>query len=100
MRKKRFPKWVGVLWRPQMSQYNRLKREWDFIVLKGNGSLVCLAMRQILLLLWMRMRFLRIGSNEDASCRCVGEGCLRRLCHKSGSVEIWDVCVWFGRGDM
>ena len=83
-----------------MSQCNRLNGEWDFIMLKGNGSLVCLALRQILQLLWMRMRFLLIGSKEDASCRHAGEGCPRRLCHKSGSVEIWDVSAWFGRGDM
>jgi len=31
---------------------------------------------------------LMIGSNENASCRHIREGCLRRLCHKSGSVEI------------
>ena len=73
-----------------MSQYNILKGEWDFIVLKGNGSLVCLALGQILQLLWMGMRFLLIGSKEDASCRHVGKGCPRRLCHKSGLVEIWD----------
>jgi len=85
---KRFPKWVGVLWGPQMSQCNKLNGEWDFIVLKGKGSLACLSLGQTLQLLWMEMRFLLIGSNEDASCRCVGEGCLRRLCHKSGSVEI------------
>ena len=73
-----------------MSQCNRLNGEWDFIVLKGKGSFVCLALGQILQLLWMRMRFLVIGSNEDASCRHIGEGRLSRLCHKSGSVKIWD----------
>jgi len=85
-----------------MSQCNRLNGEWDFIVLKGNGSLVCLALGQILQLLWMGMRFFLtgIGSKEDASCRHAGEGCPRRLCHKSGSVEIWDVWAWFGIGDM
>jgi len=73
-----------------MSQCNKLNGEWDFIVLKEKGSLVCLALGQTLQLLWMRMRFLLIGSNEDASCRRVGDGCLRRLCHKSGLVEIWE----------
>jgi len=86
-----------------MLQCNRLNGEWDFIVLKGKGSLICLALGQILQLLWMGMRFLVIGicSKEDASCRHAGEGCMRHLCHKSGSVvEIWDAWAWFGRGDM
>jgi len=66
--------------RTQMSQCNKLNGEWDFIVLKQKGSLVCLALGQILQLLWMRMRFLLIGigSKEDESCRHTGEGCLRR----------------------
>ena len=57
-----------------MSQCNRLNGEWDFIVLKENGSLVCLALGQILQLLWMGMWFLLIGigSKEDASCRHAG----------------------------
>ena len=71
-------------------------------MLKGEGSLISLALGQILQLLWMRMRFLLIGigNKEDASCRHAGKGCPRRLCHKSGSVEIWDVWAWFGRVDM
>ena len=73
--------------------------EWDFIMLKGKSSLVYLALRQILQLLWMEMRFL-LGNNEDASCRRAEEVCLMCLCQKSVSVEIWDVQVWFGRGDM
>ena len=80
MRKKGFPKWVGVLWGLKMSQCNRLNGEWDFIVLKGKGSLDYLSLGQIIQLLWMEIRILLIGSNEDASCRHVGEGCLRRLC--------------------
>jgi len=32
-----------------------------------------LALGQILQLLWMKMRFSLIGSNENASCRHVGE---------------------------
>jgi len=57
---------------------------------------------QILQLLWMGMRFLliMIGSKEDTSCRHAEEGCPRRLCHKSGSVDIWDAWTWFGRGDI
>jgi len=83
-----------------MSQCNRLNGEWDFIVLNGKGSLVCLALGKILQLLWMEMEFLLIGSNEDASYRRAGEGCPRPLCHKLGSAETWDVRAWFWRGDM
>jgi len=73
-----------------MSQCNKLNGEWDFIVFQGKCSVLCLTSGQIIQLLWMKVRCLLIGSNENASCR--------RLCHKSGSVEIWDMQVWFGRG--
>jgi len=39
----------------------------------------------------MGIRFLSIGSNEDASCRRVREGCSRCLCHKSGRSE-FEIC--------
>jgi len=57
-----------------MPQCNKLNGEWDFIVLKEKSILVYLALGQTLQLLWMKIRFLLIGSNEDASCRRAGEG--------------------------
>ena len=77
MRKKRFLQdELGFYEDPKCHNAIKLNGEWDFIV--------CLALGQILQLLWMGMRFLRIGigSKEDTSCRHAGEGFLRCLCHK------------------
>ena len=70
MRKKVFQNELGFYEDPKCHNA-RLNGEWDFIVLKEKGSLICLALGQILPLLWMRMRCLLIGigSKEDASCR-------------------------------
>jgi len=61
-----------------MSECNRLNGEWDFIMLKGKGSLVCLALRQILQLLWMGMRFLLIGISSKVYASCI---------------HIWGICA-------
>jgi len=65
VRKKRFPNWVGVFLGPQMSQYNRLYGEWDFIVLKGKGNLVYLALGTNTTIIMNENEIFTDSSNED-----------------------------------
>jgi hypothetical protein len=80
VRKKRAPECVGILCGPQISQCNKSNAALVEIKLRGNGSLVCLAMGQTLQLL--SNEIVLEGNNGEASLRREGDGRPSRMCHK------------------